>query len=92
MRRIDIVGAQQAQLFPAQRGIVGQGQHHTVADPLIPGRSNEFLPLLVGGDPSQLAQPRDQAPLVRAASMSRGCVAARPTGLASRSPSSIRKS
>jgi len=65
--RVEIVGAQRAQLLTAQRGIVGQGEHHAVADGLHGGDGQDVRPLLLGGNPRQLRQPGHQPALIPAA-------------------------
>ena len=58
---IQVVGAQRAQLLPPQRRVVGQREHHPVADRLAGGTpSSTSQPLLLGRDPRQLDQPRHQ--------------------------------
>ncbi|MCG0284545.1 hypothetical protein [Streptomyces sp. PSAA01] len=66
MGRIDVVGPQRAQLLAPQRGVVGESEHHTVADRLAPGHLQYSQPLLFAGDPRQLRQPRHQAALATA--------------------------
>ena len=61
--RVDVLGAEQAQLFPPQRSVVGQGEHHPVADRLVGSGPQDGGPLPLVGDPRQLDQPRDETPL-----------------------------
>ena len=62
VRRIEIVGAQRAQLLPAQRRVIGQREHHPVTDRLAPEHPKDPQPLGLGGDPRQLDHPRHQRP------------------------------
>jgi hypothetical protein len=64
--RVDVLGAEQAQLFPPQRRVVGQREHHPVADRLARRDPQDGGPLLLIRDPRQLDQPRDKATLVAA--------------------------
>jgi len=62
MRGIQIVGAQRAQLFAAQRRIVSQRQHQPITDRLQTERLEQPQPLRLSRDPRQLDHPRDQRP------------------------------
>ena len=63
VRRVNVVGAQRAQLLAPQRGIVGQRQHQAVARRLTAGLLQQPQPLLLARDPRQPGQPRHQAAL-----------------------------
>jgi hypothetical protein len=56
--RIEIIGPQAAQLFPPQRRIVGQREHHTVTDRLSPEDLQDPQPFGLAGNPRQLRHPR----------------------------------
>lgn len=64
--RIQIIGAQRAQLLSAQRRVIGQREHHPVTDRLVAGDVQDVRPLPLTGDPRQLGQPRYQASLLTA--------------------------
>lgn len=64
--RVEIIGAQRTQLLAAQRGVVGDREHQTVADRLLSGDSQDGFPLRIDRYPRQLGQPGDQPALVTA--------------------------
>jgi hypothetical protein len=57
MRGIDVVGAEQAQLLPPKAGVVGEGEHHPVANSLGARHGEDRLPLLVARYPRQPGEP-----------------------------------
>jgi hypothetical protein len=62
VRRIQVIGAQRAQLFPPQRRVIGQREHHPVADLLGAEDPEHLQPLGFTWDPRQLDHPRHQWP------------------------------
>jgi len=76
VRGIEVVGAQRAQFFPAQRRVVGQRQHQPVADRLPAERVQQPCPFALGRDPRQLDHPRHQWPSAAAELPTRGVSAA----------------
>ena len=62
--RIQIVGAQRAQLLAPQRRVIGQREHHPVPWRLARRDRQDVAPLLLGRDPRQLHHPRHQAALL----------------------------
>ena len=64
--RVDVLGAEQAQLFPSQRSVIGQREHHPVPGRLVRRPPENGGPLPLVGDPRQLDQPGDEAALVAA--------------------------
>jgi hypothetical protein len=67
MRRVQVIGAQRAQLLPPQRRVISQREHHPVADRLTPEHLQYPQPLGLGRDPRQLNHARDQRPGAMAA-------------------------
>lgn len=71
VRRIQVIGAQRAQLLPAQRRIVGERQHHPVTHRFTPCHLQQVKPLPLGRDPGQLGEARHQASLLVAPASAR---------------------
>jgi hypothetical protein len=60
--RVEIIGAQRAQLLPAQRRVIGQRQHHPVADRLAAADLQDLQPFGLAGNPRQPGHPGHQRP------------------------------
>ena len=60
MCRVEVVGAQRTQLLASQRAVVSERQHQPVADRFVTKDRQHVAPLLIGGDPWHLDEPRHQ--------------------------------
>ncbi len=60
VRWIDVLGAQQTQLFAAEAGVISECEHEAVADGFVSSSQKELLPLIIAGDPGEPSQPWDQ--------------------------------
>ena len=73
--RVDVVGAQAAQLLSPKARVIGEGQHHAVADRLAPSCIEDRPPVCLIRDPGQPDLMRNQAPAI-ATHAGAGCVTA----------------
>jgi hypothetical protein len=60
MCRINVTGCEQAQFFTTEPSIIGQGEHHSVAERLRLGCLEQEPPLGVSGNPRQGGEARNE--------------------------------
>jgi len=78
---VKVFGAQGAELFPAQPGVVGEPDHAPIADRLGPGGLEESLPLLIARDPREFLKAWQEPRLAPSAKGLSGGVAAAADGI-----------